>query len=385
MRLPAREAIRAMPRAAVLLSIAFALSSCGWFSGPTRPPPTPLTPLAGKSLLAPAWNLDVGRAGVGFQPIVIGDSVFAAAGNGRVSRVQAATGRLVWRTDLEKPLVAGVGSDGEAAVVAARDGTLIALDAGGKQRWQVPVGAEVTSVPLVAQGMAIVRSSDNRVSAYELDSGKRRWSFQRQAPSLVLRQTVGMSIDGATVFVGMPGGRMVALSAQTGSVRWEAAVSQPKGSNEIERIADVVASPLINGRDVCAVSFQGRVACFDASSGRGGWARDLSSSVGLDLDSRLLVATDDKDNLNAFSRTGASIWRSDKLGWRGLSRPLSMPSAVIVGDSLGFVHALDRDDGALIGRASTDGSAILGGPVAAGELAIVQTMAGTLHGITVSR
>lgn len=362
-----------------------ALAGCSWFSGPTKPPPTALTEIGTKSLLAPVWNLDSGRAGIGFQPAVINDSVFAAASDGRVTRAQAATGKLLWRTELERPLVTGVGSDGDNVVVAGRDGSLIALDSVGKQRWSVATGAEVNSVPLVSQGSVIVRTSDSRVSAFDLENGKRRWTFQRQAPSLILRQTVGIALDGATVFVGLPGGRLVALNAQNGSVRWEAAVSQPKGSNEIERIADVVATPMVNGRDVCAVSFQGRVGCFDAATGRGGWTRDLSSSVGLDLDPRLLVASDDKDHLHAFSRAGASVWRSDKLAWRGLSRPLTSQLAVIVGDRFGFVHALDRDDGAIIGRVATDGSAVLAGPVAAGSLAIVQTAGGSLYGIAAAK
>ncbi|MBN9425167.1 MAG: PQQ-binding-like beta-propeller repeat protein, partial [Burkholderiales bacterium] len=114
---------------------------------------------------------------------------------------------------------------------------------------------------------------------------------------------------------------------------------------------------------------------------RTAWARDLSSPSGFDLDGRLLVAVDDRGEVHAFSRSGASVWRQDKLRQRTLSAPLLAARQVIVGDGQGLLHALSRDDGALLARASTDGSKIVGTPVAAANLAVVQTTAGALYAV----
>lgn len=362
------------------LLIAF-ISACSWFGGSTKPMPSELVPLAEASAISTAWTVSLGAAGVGFRPAAEGDTVVAAAANGTVMRVDAISGRVIWQVRLAQPLSSGAGSDGETIVVGGRDGSLIGLDNTGKVKWSTPLGAEVVTVPAVAQGIVVVRSSDNRISAYELDSGKRRWSFQRQAPTLALRHTGSVLIDGGSVYAGLPGGRMLALSIQNGSVRWEAAVSQPRGSNEIERIADVVSTPVSNGRDVCAVSFQGRVACFDLGVGRGVWARDLSSSAGLDGNASAIYVADEKDHVHAFSRTGASLWRSERLAWRGLGRPLAEGALVLIGDRQGFVHALRADDGAVVGRVATDGSAVLSGPVRVGKTVVVQTSGGSLVGV----
>lgn len=376
--------LRRARRAVLLAGLLGGLAGCGsfwpWSGDDKLPAPPAITAPAAASQ---AWSLRVGPAGAGFAPVFAAGSVFAASTSGTVVRVDGTSGQLNWRVDAGKRLSAGVGSDGDTVVVAARDGTLIALDGSGQPRWTAQLGGEAVTVPAVGMGLVVVRSSDNRVTAFESDSGRRRWSFQRQNPSLVLRQTASVAIAPDAVYVGMPGGRLVSLSIQSGALRWEGTVSQPRGATEIERIADVVGSPLISGRDVCAASFQGRVGCFDAPTGRAGWSRDIASSAGIDLDASLLAVVDDRDRVHAFSRSGSSLWRQEGLMRRGLSAPLSLGPVLVLGDAEGLVHLLSRSDGAIAGRFSTDGSAVVSQPVAAGRVAAVQTSAGTLVGISI--
>ena len=370
-------------RALVLAGLA-GLAGCGsfwpWSSGEKIPdPPAVTAPVAARQ----AWSLRVGPAGHGFAPVHAAGSVYAASSNGTVVRVDASSGQVLWRIEAGKRLSSGVGSDGDTTVVAARDGSLMAFGGDGRPRWSVQLGAEAVTVPAVGMGMVVVRTSDNRITAFESDTGKRRWSFQRQNPSLVLRQTASVTIAPDAVYAGLPGGRLVSLGIESGALRWEATVSQPRGATEIERIADVVGAPLLSGRDVCAASYQGRVGCFDAPSGRPGWSRDVSSSAGIDLDASLLAVVDDRDRLHAFSRSGASLWRQEGLSRRGLSGPLSLGPVLVVGDSLGLVYLVSRADGAIAGRFTTDGSAIVSAPAAAGRIAAVQTSAGALVGISI--
>ncbi|MCO5100027.1 MAG: outer membrane protein assembly factor BamB [Burkholderiaceae bacterium] len=365
-------------RRVVVATLAIALGGCAWpWSSRTKiPEPAPITAPASASL---AWSVALGPAGVNFQPVLAGDSLWAAARDGTVARIDPASGAARWRVKLDRRLIAGAGSDGETVVVAGVDGSLVALDGAGNRRWASPAGAEVVTVPSVALGLVIVRTSDNRVSAFELDSGKRRWTFHRQGPPLVLRQTSAIAIDASSAYVGLPGGRLVALTLDSGALRWEAAVAIPRGANEIERIADVVGMPLVGGREVCAASFQGRIGCFEAATGRTLWVRELSSPSGFDMDADLVVSPDDGGDVHAYSRRGASVWRQDGLRRRELAAPLLMARFVAIGDNTGLVHALQRDDGRIAARLATDGSRIVSAPVAAGGLAVVQTSGGGLY------
>jgi outer membrane protein assembly factor BamB len=53
---------------------------------------------------------------------------------------------------------------------------------------------------------------------------------------------------------------------------------------------------------------------------------------------------------------------------------------VVVGDDSGFVHMLSREDGSLLNRLATDGSAIAAAPVVAGNTLVIVTRNGAVYG-----
>jgi outer membrane protein assembly factor BamB len=327
------------------------------------------------------WSASVGNAGsFVFSPAFANGSLFAAAADGTIARIEASTGRSVWRINAGMPLTAGVGADGITVAVAAEKGMLLAFDADGKLRWKVQASSEILSSPAVGQGLVIVRSVDNRIAAYDADSGVRRWVVQRTVPPLTLRSAPGIAISGSTAFVAMPGGRLLALALSNGAPRWELAVGDPRGTTELERVADVSGVPVVTGRDVCAVAYQGRIACFDVASGAPRWGKEFSSDVGLGADERFIYAADDHGTVTAFVRdSGVGAWRNNKLANRHLSTPVPARDMVVVGDGQGYVHFLSREDGAFLARVSTDGSAIISvAPVIDGRNIILQTQAGTV-------
>jgi outer membrane protein assembly factor BamB len=366
-----------------LLAGCSTLSSLNPFSKKAEPrnPPAALTDFKPGMTVRTAWTTTVGKAGdYSFAPALSGDSLFAAAADGTLMRIEASSGRPVWKINAGVPLTAGVGSDGNTVVVAGEKGVLLAFDANGKQRWKVQASSEVLSAPAIGQGVVIVRSMDNRIAAYDADSGTRRWVAQRSVPALTLRSAPGILIGPGTAFVGLPGGRLAALALSNGGPRWEVAVGDPRGTTELERIVDISGAPVIAGRDVCTVAYRGRIACFDAASGSAHWAKELSSDVGLGVDERFIFASDENGAVTAFAReSGSGVWRNSKLSNRGLTTPLSFGRAVAVGDYQGYIHFLSREDGAFLARAATDGSAVIAAsPVVAGAHAIFQTKAGTV-------
>ena len=174
-----------------------------------------------------------------------------------------------------------------------------------------------------------------------------------------LRVTASALVVDRYVFVGFPGGKLIAVSVDNGAPLWEGTVALPKGATELDRVADVTSAPVIDGRMICAAAFQGRVSCFDLGNGNLMWGRDISSAAGLTIDSRYVYVADDKGAVHALDKaSGASIWKQDKLFLRKLTAPLVRRNLVVVGDVQGVVHFLSRDDGSFVGRLSTDGSAI---------------------------
>lgn len=368
--------------AAALLAGCSTLSALNPFSrDDPRNAPAPLVEFSPAMSLRTAWSVQVGKAGpFSFTPAFAGGSLYAAAADGTVLRVDPANGKELWRIKAGMPLSAGVGSDGLTIAVAGQKGVLLAYDAEGKLRWKAQASSEILSAPAVGQGLVIVRSIDNRIAAYDSDSGTRRWILQRSTPPLTLRTAPGIVISEGAAFVALPGGKLLALSLQNGAPRWEATVGDPRGTTELERIADVSGTPVVVGRDVCAVAYQSRVACFDLATGGPRWAKEISSDTGLAADERFVFVADERGALNAFRRDGgASAWRNDKLANRRLSVPVSFGRAVAVGDGQGYVHFLSREDGSFLSRVKTGSSPIIpASPIVAGANVVFQTQAGAL-------
>jgi outer membrane protein assembly factor BamB len=361
---------------AFVLGVGVLAAGCSSNKEPERPLPTLKEPTSARQL----WVSTIGKGGVGFAPTLVNGQLFAAASDGTVARFNAANGQVVFRTSLGKTLSAGVGSDGDSSVVIARDGELIALNGTGVIKWRLPLKLDSSTPPAVALGTVVVRSSDNRVVALDLETGKLRWNFQRVAPSLVLRQASGIAITSGTAIVGLSGGRLVALGLNDGVLRWEVPVSQARGASDIDRLGDVVGTPLVIGREVCAVAVNGNLMCLDGANGRVIWSRAMSSNVGLDIDPRTSVTTLDDATVQANNRAnGNVVWAQASLKGRGLTAPVIAGSGVLLGDKTGLIHILSLNDGATLARLSTDGSSIVSQPVALGRQAYVQTSAGGIY------
>jgi outer membrane protein assembly factor BamB len=231
--------------------------------------------------------------------------------------------------------------------------------------------------------MVLVRSIDNRVFALGIEDGKRRWVYQRAPASLIVRAPAGVVIAGELAFAGFPGGKLAALSMANGALRWEATVALPKGTTELERVSDVIGDPALQGREVCAAAYRGRVACFEAQTGRQLWARDVASLTGVSLDAGYAFVADHKGAVHAFERSsGRPVWKQEGLGFRQPSMPLPRGNAIVVGDFEGYVHFLARDSGNFIARYDSGGGPVRAAPVAFGDGLLVQTEDGGLFALS---
>ena len=374
--------------------IAAALAGCTtvgdaydrWFGKSPGPKPAPLVAITPTTQPRIVWRAEVGPAEkTMFFPAATGNVVYAAGATGTVAGFEVATGKSTARFNAGQRLSAGVAASGPLIVVGSAKGEVLAFDASGKPLWKAALPGDVLAPPAIDGSLVVARVGDGRLYGLNAADGKQRWVYQRASPALSLRSHAGVIVERGAVFAGFPGGRLVALAAATGNIGWDSVVALPRGTTELERVADVMGLPVLDGDRVCAVAYQGRVACFDTQSGTTVWARDMSSTAGMDADHRSAYVTDDKNAVVALDKSsGASLWRQDKLANRGISGPLAFGRFVIVGDYEGYVHLLSREDGSFAARLATDGSAIGAPPIAldAGTF-LVQTRNGGLFAIAV--
>jgi outer membrane protein assembly factor BamB len=353
------------------------LAAC---SSSTAEKPAALTQIKSPLPIRVAWRVRVGDGGRQFlQPAVLDNAIYAASADGDLVRLNPGDGKEVWHVKAPARLGAGVGSDGFVVAVAGQRGEVFAFSADGKLAWRAQVPSDVVTPPLVGHGLVVVRSTDQGVTAFDAQSGHKKWLFKRATPSLALRAPTELAFLGDTVVVGFPGGRLVDIAIANGAARWDSAVSEPKGSTEVERLADVLGPIGLHDNQVCAASYQGRVACFDAASGEQQWAREMAAGGGVAIDGEQLVGVDSASTVEAFARSGgAARWSSKLLAHRGVSSPAGLEKWVAVGDREGYVHLFSASDGKLVGRVELDGSPIVAQPREVGGGILVQTQRGNL-------
>ncbi|MBS1141781.1 MAG: Pyrrolo-quinoline quinone [Proteobacteria bacterium] len=381
-----RQLIAMLAAAGLLLSgcatISDGLDAINPFAS-SAPKMAPLPPLVATADVRTLWSTSVSKAGnYSFTPAVVDNTVYVAGANGMVSKIE--DGKTIWKIDAGQPLSAGVGANARLVVVATPKGEVLAFSAeDGKVLWKARVSSEVLAAPTVGEDGVAVKSGDNQVFLLDAGDGGRKWAYQRATPPLSVRSAGSPVFADRYLFVGYPGGKLVALALQNGAPVWEGAVALPKGATELDRVADIVASPVIDGRQICAVAFQGRVACFDM--GQGGamvWSRDISSVSGLAMDGRYLFVTDDKGVVYGLDRlSGSSLWKQDKLKNRRLSAPVIRRGLVVVADAEGIVHFLSREDGSFAARQKTDGTPVRAPLQLLGSSVLVQTSGGSVSAI----
>jgi outer membrane protein assembly factor BamB len=351
--------------------------------GKDTPKPGPLPAYQSIATATVNWKVALGvKGGANFAPAVLADVIYASAPDGTIISVDPATGREKWRIKADMPLQAGVGASLTTVAVGTQKGDVLAFDNNGKALWQAKVSSEVAGPPKAAEGKILVWSIDGKIFAFAETDGSQKWVYQRLNPSLTVRRFVGGTLTRGALFTGTAGGKLLALDVNNGTLGWEANVATPKGATELERIADVTSLPVVDGKQVCAVAYQGRVACFELQRGTLLWSRDFSSLVGLEMDAEYLYLTDDRGAVHALDKaTGASVWKQDKLAARFPSGPARVGGYVGIVDGEGYVHLLDPRTGALVGRVATDGSAALSQPYGDGDAIIWQSAAGNLFSV----
>lgn len=347
-------------------------------AGSGRPDPTPLRPLEAKVAGKQVWNEDIGKVSFPLAVAVNGGVFTVADDSGLVLALQADTGKEVWRAQVGDKLSAGVGSDGRFTSVVTRDNQLVTLQA-GKVAWRKPLPSRVVTPPLVAGERVFVVAVDRSVHAFDALDGRKLWTYQRPSDALNLASASVLMPFKDTLVVGQ-GAKLAGLDPLVGSLRWEATLASPRGTNEVERLADVVG-PAVRVRDTfCARSYQAAVACVNAERGTTTWTRNAGGIVGVGADDQMVVGVDATDRVSAWKTSdGSPAWTIESLLYRNLSAPIVLGKAAVVGDVKGMVHWFARDTGEAVLRLPTDGSAIKSAPAASGLTLLVVTSDGGLY------
>lgn len=368
-------------RLALGLGLAAALlGGCSLFSSSSKNKPTPLETVTPQIAGRVVWNQRLDSVKFQLAPAVVGGNFVVAGSDGTVTALSAATGQTVWRVQVGEPISAGVGSDGRFSAVVTRNNDLVVMD-GERVLWRKQVGAPVSTAPLVAGERVFVQRVDRVVQAFDALDGRKIFDLRRPGEALTLAQAGVLASYKDTLIAGL-GPRLTGLDPVNGNVRWEASVANPRGTNEVERLSDVLGPVVRAGEVICVRAFQSAVGCVNAERGTALWTRNVGGTDAIGGDAQAIFGADGSDRITAWKTgSGDVIWTAEQLLYRDLSAPLLLGNTVLFGDFEGQVHFLARDTGKTQLRVATDGSPIVGRPVASGTTVLVVTRNGGLFAL----
>ena len=186
------------------------------------------------------------------------------------------------------------------------------------------------------------------------------------------------------VLLGLDDGSLLALTLDEGKEIWKTQLSRAEGRSEVERLVDLDGNIVIDQQYIYAVNYQGKVAQIEPGQGSIVWSRPMTSTSGVSVDKKLLYITEPDGYVWALDkRTGASLWKMEKLEGRRLTRPVPYRDYVVVGDLEGYVHLLSKADGSQVARFDIDSSPIVSEPIVRDENLFIQSRGGVLHQLSV--
>jgi outer membrane protein assembly factor BamB len=364
---------RAQGLGRVLLLCVALLTSCA----ADRPKPTPLESLQPKISGRLAWNSSLGRVDFPLVPAVRDGVFYVANSRGEVKALDAQTGAMRWAAQTGEDLAAGVGSDGRFTAVVTRSNQVVTFD-NGRELWRKRVPASVVTPPFVAGERVFVMGVDRAVHAFDALNGRRLWSLARPGDALTLAQAGVLAAHKNTLLVGQ-GARLAGVDPLRGTVQWEVPLATPRGSNEVERLADLVGPVARLAERFCVRAFQSAVGCANAERGAVLWSRNAGGINAIASSADTVFGADASDRITAWrAASGDVLWTNEKLLYRGLSGAQAIGASVVFGDSEGYLHFLSGANGELQLRLPTDGKAILGTPMISDGTLLVVTQGGGL-------
>ena len=102
--------------------------------------------------------------------------------------------------------------------------------------------------------------------------------------------------------------REVGAGRAASEALWQTA--RARGRRVLHEATVGAGLPVIDGTQVCAAAFQGKVACYEIQTRNLTWSRDISSARDLARDVKNIYVVDDTSAVHALDKTsGASLCR----------------------------------------------------------------------------
>lgn len=366
------------------------LVGCG---GSKLPKPSPLVEFSSTANTQKVWSMNAndGNNGLFFKltPASEDNLMYAVGNDGDVSAINSLTGKKVWTQHYEDlSFSSNVALTSQGLYLGTDNAQIVKLDkTTGKLIWTKPVPSTVIAAPIATDNEVFAKTINGEITALDTQTGKPVWNYQQTLPSLTLRDASDPVINGQILLVGFSNGTLIAFNKMSGNVLWNKQVSLPEGKTDVERMADIAATPKVANNTVYAATYQGKLVAFNLQTQDTLWSADVSTYNDFTLADTAIYAGDNQGNIVAIERaTGTVLWKQTALLYRHLTAPTYIGNDLIaIADQEGYLHILNTKDGHFVARVSVDSDGIITAPLYINGLIVVQTNDGRLYAYKITQ
>ena len=358
---------------------------------------------AGLSVL---WRQGFGQgskagAQVTSPPIAAAGKIYVMDGVATVSARDARSGAEVWRANM-RPNDNKRDREGFGGGVAYADGKLYAssgfrqvaqIDAAtGRIGWRTRTEQPIHGAPTVVGGRVYVVAMDNTLLTFDAATGAPGWTYQALSESARILRASTPAVSGDTVVAAFGSGELVALRTANGNDLWTEALSRASRTSALSEIRDIAGRPAIYQGDVFAVSHSGVFAATDLRTGQARWTLPVVGiTTPLPASDVVYVVAKDGELICVARESGQIYWMKDlnagfvskrKGGIWGIggqkpgkpvwTSPILVNNKLVIGASSGDLVTVNAKTGE-VERKVQLGQPVLLSPIVAGDTIYVVT------------
>lgn len=276
-------------------------------------------------------------------PVLVGSTLLSFNSIEGLVAWDRESGRELWRLKITNGVEGDVASFKDRIYFGASDGLFYAVNARtGAVVWTSPTRSEVISEPLFdgEAGVVYVLSASNTVHAFEADSGKPLWVYNRQdASAFAIRGGTKPALYRGVLYVGFNDGSLAALNSKSGQVIWDVQLNKNK------KFKDIDASPLIDGDRLYVAGFDDRLYCLSTERGEILWRQEGGGYTNFLLQGQRLYYATSTGELRALDKeNGQTLWTvpvSDGIA----TTPVFYKGLLVYGESRGELKFVDAASG----------------------------------------
>jgi outer membrane protein assembly factor BamB len=298
-----------------------------------------------------------------FTPIVYKDSILVANAIDGLSSYKKDSKDLNWRLKVKYGVEASGSLVSDNLYVGALDGHMYSINVqNGQINWKFDTKAEITSQPLVHNGLVYFLNGAASLFSLEAKTGRQVWVYSRQETTakMTVRGGSRPTFHNGTIYSGFSDGSVVAINASTGTPLWEVSL------NKNGRFKDIDATPIIDEDNIYINSYDDKMYCLSKANGSINWRYATGGATAPILTgNKLVFSTSNGSIVSLNKKTGDVLWTKTNVNGMA-TEPILVGGFVVYGESQGSLKAVDLLTG--LDKASFDpGKGIMSKPSADGN------------------